>query len=260
MTKLSIVIPCFNEEDGIDRLRKELWPVIAGLARSRQVELIFVDDGSRDTTFEKLRKAFGDVDLAGVSVRIERHGRNRGLGAAIRTGFGVATGDVVLTTDSDATYGFGEIPPLLDRLTAGIDIVTASPYHPDGGVENVPAFRLFLSRGSSILYRVLVDRRIHTYTALFRCYRRRVIDEISFASDGFLAGTELMVKAMRRGFTVAEHPAVLHSRVAGVSKAKVLRTIAAHLRFQLSVFLDRVHLVPFTSGDSSRVHEPVARG
>ena len=175
-------------------------------------------------------------------VRFERHPVNRGLGAAMRTGFGAARGDVIVTTDSDGTYHFGEIPALLSRLSAEIDIVTASPYHPQGGVAGVPAYRLVLSQGSSAIYRLLVSWHVHTYTCLFRAYRRGVVKRVTFASDGFLAGTELLVKAMLAGYRVAEHPAVLHRRAFGESKARLMRTVLAHLRFQGCVVLHRLGL------------------
>ena len=63
-------------------------------------------------------------------------------------------------------------PRLLEILERGADVVTASPYHPDGGVANVPAYRLILSRGASFLYRVALRRDVHTYTSIFRAYRR----------------------------------------------------------------------------------------
>jgi dolichol-phosphate mannosyltransferase len=123
---------------------------------------------------------------------------------------------------------------------APASIVTASPYHPDGGVMNVAGYRLVLSRGSSFLYRILVDWRVHTYTALFRVYRGEVVKSIAFESNGFLAGTELMVNAMLQGYQVAEYPTVLHSRQNGVSKAKIMRTIRAHLKFQGEILLRRL--------------------
>ena len=211
------------------------------------VEVIFVDDGSRDGTLAALRQRFGTLKLPGVAVRFEQHIVNRGLGAALRTGFAAANGDVVVTTDSDGTYRFTEIPALLAMLAPDVDIVTASPYHPDGGVDNVPGYRLVLSRGSSVLYRLLVDWRVHTYTALFRAYRREVVKSISFESDGFLGGTELMVNAMLQGYTVVEYPTVLHSRVHGASKAKIARTIKAHLRFQGKIILTKLGLRPVQS-------------
>jgi dolichol-phosphate mannosyltransferase len=239
---LSIIIPCYNEVDNIPKLEVEFVPVVEGLAKTRSVEVVFVDDGCTDGTVEALQKAFGDERR--WPVRIERHGRNRGLGAAIRTGLTAAQGDILVTTDSDGTYRFTEIPALLALLTPEVDIVTASPYHPRGGVAGVPAYRLVLSRGSSLLYRLLVSWRINTYTSLFRAYRRRAIANITIQSDGFLAGTELLVKAMLSGARAVELPAVLYSRAHGVSKAKIMRTIRAHLGFQWRICLHRLGVAP----------------
>jgi len=252
---LSIVIPCFNEEESIAALPSTLLPVaralkgahVGGVEPVTGVEIVFVDDGSRDGTLRLLRETFEAREDADLTVRLERHTTNRGLGAALRTGFAAASGDVVVTTDSDGTYRFETIPQLLGLLAPGVDIVTASPYAPGGNVANVPGYRLLLSRGSSLLYRLLVDWRVHTYTALFRAYRRDVIKRIPFQSDGFLAGTELLVKAMLQGFRVAEYPTVLHARAAGISKAKLLRTIRAHLGFQGQVLLWRLGLRPAQS-------------
>ncbi len=246
---LSIIIPCYNEADNVTPLRDDFFPVVRELARTRTVEVIFVDDGSRDGTWNALTTAVGDYRTQNISVRFERHAVNRGLGAAIRTGLAAARGDVLVTTDSDATYKFSAMPSLLAHLSKDIDIVIASPYHPAGGVANVPGYRLVLSQGSSLLYRLLVDWNIHTYTSLFRAYRRRVIERVSFQSNGFLAGTELLVNAMLAGYCVAEYPTVLHSRAHGTSKAKLMRTIQAHLRFQAQIFLRRLNhrLIPTKS-------------
>jgi dolichol-phosphate mannosyltransferase len=182
-----------------------------------------------------------------VTVKFERHPVNRGLGAAMRTGFAAAAGAVVVSTDADGTYEFHTIPELLACLEPGMDIVTASPYHPRGAVRDVPRYRLVLSQGASALYRLLVDWRLHTWTCLFRAYRRDVLEKITFESSGFLAGTELMVKALLAGYRVAEYPAVLHSRAAGASKARVIHIIRAHLEFQWKVLLHRLNIKPLVS-------------
>jgi dolichol-phosphate mannosyltransferase len=179
----------------------------------------------------------------GVDARVVIHDRNRGLGAALRSGFGAAGGEIIVTTDSDATYRFEEIPRLLACLTEEVDIVTASPYHPDGAVAGVPRHRLVFSRGASWLYRVLVTPRLHTWTALFRAYRARVIQTTPFRSDGFLAGTEILVNAVLSGYQAAEYPTTLHSRVVGTSKAKLARTVRAHLLFQGQVLAVRLRLI-----------------
>jgi len=185
---LSIVIPCHNEEDGLAQLSQQLGPVLKTLSEKRRVELILVDDGSSDRTWERMVALASGPILPG-GVRLERHLANRGLGAALRTGFAAATGDVIVTTDSDGTYRFEEIPALLEYLQPNVDVVTASPYHPhpDGSVDGVPAYRLVLSRGSSAIYRLIVGSRLHTFTALFRAYRRNVLQSVALKADGFLA-------------------------------------------------------------------------
>jgi dolichol-phosphate mannosyltransferase len=250
--KLSIIAPCYNEVDNVSKLHDELLPVVEEMViygctnpseEIHSAEIIFVDDGSRDGTFSKLKECFGSVNKSGVMFKILKHETNLGLGAAIRTGFSNADGDILVTVDSDGTYKFSEIPNLLSFLTPEIDIVTASPYHPEGGVIGVPAYRLFLSRGSSFIYRILVDWHVYTYTCLFRAYRPKVIKDIRFGSDDFLAGTEILVKALLKGYRVAEFPAVLHKRMYGVSKAKIAQTIFSHLTFQGWVLLYRMQLM-----------------
>ena len=247
--KLSIVVPCFNEVDNIEKLKTEFFPVAEELiGRSvdgrlvGSVEVVFVDDGSRDGTYDALREAFGSFSHEAISVSFEKHAVNRGLGAAIRTGFSVVSGDMIVTTDSDGTYHFSTIPSLLEYLNGKVAFVTASPYHPKGAVVGVPGYRIFLSRGASLLYRILLNWKIHTYTALYRAYRREVIDTIPFAADDFLGGTELMVKAMLKGYQVDEFPAALHPRMFGVSKARLLKTIGSHLNFQARLVLHRLHI------------------
>lgn len=252
--KLSIIIPFYNERENVAKIHAELLPAAQALLADgqlaagqpselepiEQIELVCVDDGSTDGSAERLRECFDGFADPRIGLRIEKHPRNLGLGAALKTGFAAASGDVLVTTDSDGTYRFSTLPQLLALLKPGVDIVTASPYHPQGEVVGVPPSRLLFSRGSSLLYRLLVDWRVHTYTALYRAYRRPVIQTYRFEADGFLAGTELMVKAMLGGCRVAEFPAALHRRSYGVSKAKILRTIQAHLNFLGRVALHRL--------------------
>jgi len=248
--KVSVIIPCYNEVDNIRKLEQELFPVVEELVGARllneimigEVELVFVDDGSRDSTFEVMKSAFASRARENLVLKYEKHEVNRGLGAAIRTGFRASTGDLIVTTDSDGTYKFSTIPLLIASMKNDVDLITASPYHPQGEVVGVPAYRIFLSRGSSLLYRLLLDWNLYTYTALFRGYRREVVEAISFHADDYLAGTELMVKAILKGYIVAEFPATLHRRVFGASKARLLQTIISHLRFQTSLLLHRLRI------------------
>ena len=232
--KLSIIIPAYNESEGVAQTAEAVRKVWVQLAASYEVEIIFVNDGSKDATGDLLKQAFANAP----EVIVLTHEINRGLGAALRTGFAQATGDIVVTTDFDGTYSLDSIPLIVNQLiTENVDIVTASPYHPAGKVEGVPAFRLMFSFGASLLYRLLVSWRIHTWTALFRAYRQAVIKKISFQSNDFLAGTELLVNAYRQGFTVAEFPTTLHVRTFGQSSIKIARVTMAHMKFQLKILM-----------------------
>ncbi|MFN8377208.1 MAG: glycosyltransferase family 2 protein [Anaerolineae bacterium] len=240
MTSLTLIIPAFNESEGVDLTAGKLRPVMDTLRQSYTLETIFVNDGSRDATEELLKKAFSDDP----TVKVLSHERNMGLGAAIRTGFQHATGDFLVTTDFDGTYDFAGITRLLDALISeNADIATASPYHPQGKVEGVPESRLIFSKGASLLYRMVVTWHIYTWTALFRAYRRDVIEHVGFRSDDFLAGTELLVNALRAGFKVVEVPMVLRRRTFGQSSIRIARVTSAHLRFQLGI-LFRTYRAP----------------
>lgn len=232
---ISLVIPCRDEADNIPILQNELMPVVAELRRERSVELVFIDDGSLDGTGDRLEEAFAEDPNA----RVVRHPSGLGLGAGVRTGFQHSTGSIVVTTDCDASYPFSLIPSLLDLMEPGVDIVTASCYHPAGGVENVPSYRIFLSKSASFMYRVLLNWRIHTYTCLFRAYRREVVEQAAFESNDFLGVTEVLANAILDGRVVRELPCVLRARRYGTSKARVARIIRSHLKFQWAILTRR---------------------
>jgi dolichol-phosphate mannosyltransferase len=226
LKRVSVVAPLYNEKDGLQMLAGTLSQLAKLLAPGYELECVLVDDGSKDGTTEEAKKCFASFPL----VIHAKHDRNRGLGAAVRTGLGKATGEVICTIDSDCTFDPLRIPEMLALMEReNVDIVTASPYHPQGGVENVPPWRLLLSKGASVVYRRVSACKLYSYTSLLRAYRRQVIETIPFESDGFSATTELLLKAAQKGFTVAEIPMVLRTRAIGVSKMKVMNTITMHL-------------------------------
>lgn len=227
MTTLSLVIPCYNEHEGIPKLLEVLEETRKTLGPDYDWELVFVDDGSVDGTFELLEAAC----RGGLQAKVIRHPRNRGLGAALRTGFQHATGELVGTTDSDCTYDPRELGEMLTLLEQGADVVVASPYHPQGGVKNVPAYRLLLSRNLSRLYCWVLRSHLYTYTSLFRVYRASVLRSIEFRSDGFLSMAEILAHALLHGHRVVEHPTWLTVRQYGESKAAIFRLIRDHIRF-----------------------------
>lgn len=241
--RLSIVAPMYNEADGLDQFVSQLPLALAAVAAagipSDAVEVIAVNDGSSDATAERLAALARDGRL-----RVVTHERNRGLGAALWTGFEAARADVIVTVDADCTYhlsGVGDLVRLLDDRTS---IVTASPYHPRGRVVGVPPFRLFLSRSLSRLYNVVLRSGLHTYTSMFRAYRRAALEAVPLRENGFIAVTHLLVFPILAGHRVVEHPTELGGRRFGTSKLRVLRVIRQHLGLIARIVLWRVKLRP----------------
>lgn len=238
---VSIIIPCFNESEGIEFLHGKLLPVLEKLSLNWLVELIFVDDGSTDDTFLKLQQSFGD------HAQIVRHIRNRGLSSAIKTGVSHSKGEIICTTDSDCSYDPEQLISMLKLMRDDVDIVTTSPYHPQGQVISIPAWRLFLSRGLSQIYGVVLPCKLYTYTSMCRAYRREVLETIPVKYPGFLGLVEVIAEAMLRGYKVVEYPAELRSRAFGQSKLRVARVIWSHLKYIGTLILRR-----FRSGQKLR--------
>lgn len=234
---VSIVIPVFNEEAGVPQLKQRLAAMRAAWDPSDELEFVFVDDGSSDRTGVLLHETFGNEP----HVRVLVHGRNRGIGAAFRTGFSDCQGSIVCTIDADCSYG----PENLQKLVAVIkrgqgDIAVASPYHPDGTVEGVPRWRLVLSRGCSALYGLIAPVRLYTYTSVFRAYRQDVIRTVQFEEDGFVSASEILIRAAEAGYRIVEVPMTLHARKIGQTKMKILRTMRGHLRLIASTTVRRL--------------------
>jgi polysaccharide deacetylase family protein (PEP-CTERM system associated) len=225
-TPVTVVIPCFNEELVLPYLANTLDSVERTLVDEYDLQLVFVDDGSTDTTWAALNRMFGG--RPGRS--LVRHRTNRGVAAAILTGIREATTDIVCSIDCDCTYDPHQLGRLIPLLTDGVDMVTASPYHEDGLVRNVPRWRLFLSRSLSALYRVVLNQRLATYTSCFRVYRRSSVENMTVHEGGFLGVAEMLGRLDLAGGAIVECPAVLEVRLLGRSKMKTVRTIVGHLR------------------------------
>ncbi len=223
-TPLTVVVPLKDEEEGLDALFAALDAFAREVRDRLDCAFVVVDDGSVDRTWERLQP----LAAARAAVRLCRHEHNRGIAAAIRTGIQTARTELVASIDGDLSYDVRELPAMV-LLAQDADLVTASPYHPRGGVDGVPGWRLVLSRTLSWLYRRLLRSDLHTWTSCFRVYRRSAVVDLPLAEERFLGTAELLVRVLRRGGRVKEHPCVLAVRRFGQSKMKIGRTILGHL-------------------------------
>jgi dolichol-phosphate mannosyltransferase len=202
-------------------------------------EVVFVDDGSTDGTADIIRQ-----EAVGLPFQIVTHARNRGLGAALRTGFAASTGEEVVTLDSDCTYDPLQVVDLLECLRSGQDVVTGSPYHPQGVVVDASRWRLLLSKQLSTLYALVIPLHLYTYTSCLRAYRREALRTLRVDHDGFLAVTDLLVTPILRGMRVAEIPSRLERRRFGRSKVSVVRVSLSHIRYLLRIALSKKAVGP----------------
>jgi glycosyltransferase involved in cell wall biosynthesis len=233
---VSIVVPLYNERECVGHLVQSLAELEKTLWERYELELLLVDDGSQDGTPHLLERAVGGRR----GYRVLRHDANRGIAAAIQSGLRAAVHDVAASMDCDGSYDPGLLAELFPLLTPGVDLVTASPYHVRGAVENVPLWRLRLSRLASTLYGVACWHRLSCYTSCFRVYRRSTIAPIELENPGFVGVAELVCRVLQQGGRVVEHPARLRSRVAGYSKMRTMRVSLTHLRLIAKLLFDRL--------------------
>lgn len=219
---VTVVVPCYEEQSNVPSLVARLAALAAD--GGRWWEFVFVDDGSRDGTLAALHEGVRALGRG----QVLHHPRNRGVGAALRTGFAVCATPVVCTIDSDCSYPPERLADLVALVDQGADVATASAWHPSGGTTAESPLRVSLSRAVSRLYRGLLGVKLHTFTSLCRAYRREILAGLVFHSDGFASQAEILVRALLDGRVVRELPVALEPRRQGASKLRIGPTVVAH--------------------------------
>ena len=224
-TPISILVPCYNEEEAIPYLARTLTGLITASVARLEIEIVLIDDGSSDATWRELELAFGGH----AHCKLVRHARNRGIAAAIMTGFIHASCEYVAVIDADCTFDPFDIERMLTLMSDDVTVVAASPFHPRGQVRNVPGWRLLLSRGATALYARVFRNALSSYTSCFRIYRRAPLVGLEIDNPGFCGVTEIIARLDIAGHRIAECPVVLQVRLLGQSKIRLLRVVRDHL-------------------------------
>jgi glycosyltransferase involved in cell wall biosynthesis len=201
--KLSIVMPVYNEKATI---RAIIDRVLAVKLEGIEKELIVVDDCSRDGTRQELQA----LSLPGVHVHF--HEQNRGKGAALRTGFARATGDVVLVQDADMEYNPDEYPVLLKPILEGhADVVYGSRFL--SGPHRVHLFwHMVGNRFLTLLSNMMSNLNLTDMETCYKVFRREVLQNMTLRSDRFGFEPEVTQKVARGGWRVYEVPISYHGR------------------------------------------------
>ena len=203
--KLSVVVPVYNEAATISRIVDLVRAVDVGMEK----EILLVDDCSGDGTREVLRK----MEVAQPDLKVLFHEANQGKGAALRTGFAAATGDVVLIQDADLEYDPKEYPRLLQPIVDGhADVVYGSRFI-GGGAHRVVFYWHYLgNRLLTTLSNMTTNLNLTDMEVCYKVFKREIIQNIPLKENRFGFEVEITAKIARRKLKIYEVPISYYGR------------------------------------------------
>jgi dolichol-phosphate mannosyltransferase len=220
---LSLVIPVYNEAQGLEILHQEIGEVATVLPH--EVEVIFVDDGSQDGSWEVIeRLAAKDPRVRGIRFR-----RNFGKSAAMSAGFTDARGELIMTLDADLQDDPHEIPRFLDEMNGGLDVVSGWKR-----VRHDPWHKVIPSRVFNWMVSRMTGVKLHDHNCGMKCYRREVFGEVRLYGE---MHRFVPVLAAAKGFRVGELAIAHRPRRFGHSKYGPRRIVKGFLDLLTVKFL-----------------------
>lgn len=221
MTTLSVVIPAYNEENGIAEIVQRVLAVKKDLSLVGVNELgvIVVDDGSKDKTAEITSQIEG--------VTLVRHPHNKGYGAALKTGFSHASGELIGFLDADGTYPPEFFPQLCQRALNGADLVIGSRMA--GAASEMPITRRIGNMFFAGLISLLGRHHITDSASGMRVFKREVLERVYPLPDGLNLTPIMSTRAIHEGVNMEEVPIPYSERV-GRSKLSVVRDGSIYLQ------------------------------
>jgi len=202
---LSVVIPCYNEEQRLPRTIEQVERFLD--ERKTDYELILVDDGSADGT----RQVMDAAAARHASVRVEALPHNRGKGRALAVGVEAARGDEILVTDADLSTPIEELDKLQAALNAGAGVAIASRALRASRVEvSQPIYRVLMGKGFNLIVQAVLLPGIWDTQCGFKLFRGDVAHRVfaNLTTDGFGYDPEVLFRARKQGVKIAEVPVV----------------------------------------------------
>jgi glycosyltransferase involved in cell wall biosynthesis len=214
MTILSIVIPAYNEENGIREIAERVLAVEPSLQKVgvERMELLVVDDGSKDRTAE--------VAASIPGVTLIRHPKNKGYGAALKTGFSKASGELIGFLDADGTYPPEYFPQLCQSALSGSELVIGSRMA--GEDSKMPLTRRVGNFFFANLLSILGRQKVTDSASGMRVFKREILEHVYPLPDGLNLTPVMSTRALHEGIKVVEVPIPYSERV-GRSKLSVIR-------------------------------------
>ncbi|MEM2918879.1 MAG: glycosyltransferase family 2 protein [Candidatus Altiarchaeota archaeon] len=226
-SKISVIIPAYNEEESVGETIKRIQEV------NSEYEIIVVDDGSRDKTIEIAKNS---------GAKVFKFKKNQGKGAAFRKGIQESSGDIIVQIDADSQFLPEEIPKLIKPLIEGeADITFGSRFLPDSSVEKGSlSFRNRIANiVDSFLASFFSGIKITDVQAGFKAFTRDALDKINFQENSFAYEPEIAILAGKRKLRVKEVPVSYKVRKGGKSNIKFLRDIYLIIKTMIKTWLLR---------------------
>ncbi len=203
--KLSVIIPLFNEEENLPLTAEGIFSVLG--SDPNFLELVLIDDGSQDRTVEIAKELINREPR----IRLVRHDKNRGLGAAIKTGLQAAEGDLVLYTDADLPFAFTLIPDLLALSKSNNIVIGCRQNRGEGGR------RWILTKGYNLITWLALGVRVQDVNFACKLIPKRAIQGMQLQSEGSFIDAEILLECRRLGYAIAEFPMEYFPRQFGQS-------------------------------------------
>jgi glycosyltransferase involved in cell wall biosynthesis len=204
-----VIVPVYNEESTIDEVIKQVRAVDLG---DIGLEIVVVDDASTDGTPGLLEKFRGEPGIT-----VLRHDRNRGKGAAIRTGLGRVSGDLVMIQDADLEYDPNDYPRLIKPIADGdADVVFGSRFA--GSAQNMRPINLVANKVLAWTATLLFGQRITDEATCYKLFATDTLRSFDLECERFEFCPEVTAKTLRRGYRLMEVPITYQARAVETGK------------------------------------------